>query len=78
MDEKQADAAAEALLQPQRTRSKVDRRPVKRRWPGIVALAGLLGGGAIGYLFFDRLFPSNVIGFLLGAAIDLYRGRKHA
>lgn len=84
LDQKQADAAAEALLVQSRAqqvaqqRSRVDanQRFTTQRRAAQWGLLGLGLGAVIGHFGFERWFPGAMLGFTLGAVAGRWLLRR--
>ncbi len=81
---KQADTASEALLEEWRIEQasvavKIANRKrafAPRKWTGFCGLLGLVVGGVAGYYLVGHVFPSDILGVGVGAAIGSIRDKR--
>jgi F0F1-type ATP synthase assembly protein I len=86
LDKEQAEAVSEALLSParaaqeaaQKRKDEQRRKLVAQQRLALFVLAGLAIGGAVGYLFYGKLFPSGLVGIALGLAVGYVVRRRAA
>jgi uncharacterized membrane protein len=80
----QADATSEALLEERRVEqasaaAKIANRRrafAPRRWTAIGGLLGLAAGGVAGYYLVGHVFPWDILGVGVGAAIGSIRDKR--
>ena len=86
LDQKQSEAAAEALLAEQRAtqaaqqqrRLAADRRLAAQRRAAVWGVIGMGLGAAMGYIGFERWFPGAMLGFGVGAVLGRWLGRRRS
>jgi hypothetical protein len=80
----QADTTSEALLEERRIEQvsvaeKIANRKrafAPRKWTGFGGLLGLVAGGAAGYFLVGHIFPWDILGVGVGAAIGSIRDKR--
>lgn len=82
----QADAAADALIQPARVtqaahtaaRRRQQHTAIRRKWLGGGALLGLASGSAVGSMLPGHPFAASIVGVIVGAGIGALVGELRA